>query len=215
MKDKIILIGGGGHCKSCIDVIEQAAKFHIAGIIDVRKKLHHKLLNYEVIGTDDDLSEMILKYEYFLITLGQVKSPDKRIRLFEYIKNSGAKLPAIISPLAYVSRHAEIGQGTIIMHHTLVNAGAQIGNNCIINSKALIEHDAVIGDHCHISTGAIINGGVTIDQKSFVGSNAVTRENMAIGNNAILGAGSIITKNVPRNSMIHQNLRVEQDKHAL
>ena len=29
-----ILIGGGGHCKSVIDVIEQEAKFEIAGIVD-------------------------------------------------------------------------------------------------------------------------------------------------------------------------------------
>jgi len=31
---KIILIGAGGHCKSVIDVIEQEARFEIAGIID-------------------------------------------------------------------------------------------------------------------------------------------------------------------------------------
>ena len=36
---KIILIGAGGHCKSCIDVIEEEKKFEIVGIIDnFRKK---------------------------------------------------------------------------------------------------------------------------------------------------------------------------------
>jgi len=33
MKEQIILIGGGGHCKSCIDVIEQKGRFAIAGTI--------------------------------------------------------------------------------------------------------------------------------------------------------------------------------------
>lgn len=37
-KLKIILIGGGGHCHSVIDVIEQENRFNIAGIID--KKEH-------------------------------------------------------------------------------------------------------------------------------------------------------------------------------
>ena len=32
MKKKIILIGGGGHCKSCIDVIEGENKFEIANL---------------------------------------------------------------------------------------------------------------------------------------------------------------------------------------
>jgi len=49
MKEKIILIGGGGHCKSCIDVVEQQGKYQIAGIVDLPEKLHQKLLGYEVI----------------------------------------------------------------------------------------------------------------------------------------------------------------------
>ena len=35
---KIILIGAGGHCVSCIDVIEMQRKFKIVGLIDNKKK---------------------------------------------------------------------------------------------------------------------------------------------------------------------------------
>ena len=139
---KIILIGGGGHCKSCIDVIEQEGKYRIAGIVDMAEKMHQKVLGYEVIATNDDLPHLVKEYENFLITLGQIKSPDKRIRIFQTLKESEAKLPIIISPFAYVSKHAEIGDGTIIIHNALINAGAKIGSNCIINTKALVEHDA-------------------------------------------------------------------------
>ena len=34
-KPEIILVGGGGHCKSCIDVIEAEGRFIIKGIIDL------------------------------------------------------------------------------------------------------------------------------------------------------------------------------------
>ena len=165
--DKIILIGGGGHCKSCIDVIEQEGRFKIAGIVDVSEKLHQEILGYEIIATDDDLPGLVNEYENFLITLGQIKNPEKRIRIFQTLKESGVKLPVIISPLAYVSRHAKIEEGTIVMHYALVNAGAKIGKNCIINTRALIEHDAFIGDHCHIATGAVINGGVKVGPGTF------------------------------------------------
>ena len=69
---KIILTGGGGHCKSCIDVIEQAGTFQIVGIVDVPEKLHQKILGYEIIATDDDLSDLIKEYDYFFITLARV-----------------------------------------------------------------------------------------------------------------------------------------------
>jgi sugar O-acyltransferase (sialic acid O-acetyltransferase NeuD family) len=197
MKEKIILIGGGGHCKACIDVIELSGHFHIEGIIDVPDKLHQKLLGYEIIATDDDLPQLVNENKNFLVTLGQIKSPEKRTRFFQILKDLKAKLPIIISPLAYVSRHAQIDEGTIVMHHALVNAGAHVGESCIINTKALVEHDAVIGDHCHISTGAIVNGGVTVGSGTFFGSKSVSKEYVKIGRNVVIGCGEKITKNIP------------------
>jgi len=196
MKENIILIGGGGHCKSCIDVIEQEGKFKIAGVVDLPNKLHQKVLNYEIIATDKDLPQLVNEYENFLITIGHIKSSEKRENIFQTLKELGAELGVIISPLAYVSKHAEVGEGTIVMHHALINAGAKIGSNCIINNKALIEHDAIICDHCHIATGAIINGGGKVDRGTFFGSNAVCKEYIEIGKNRVIGCGTKIIKNV-------------------
>lgn len=192
----LILIGGGGHCKSCIDVIEQEEKYQIAGIVDVPEKIHQKILGYEIIATDDDLPDLVKEYDYFFITLGQIKSPDKRIRLFKKVKKLSGKLSVIISPLAYVSRYAKIEDGTIVMHYALVNAGAKVGKNCIINTKALVEHDAIIEDHCHIATGAIVNGGVKVGSGTFFGSNSVSKEYIEIGENSVIGCGAKITKNI-------------------
>jgi sugar O-acyltransferase (sialic acid O-acetyltransferase NeuD family) len=190
MKPKLILLGGGGHCVSCIDVIEQGNKFEIAGIVD-NDIAGGMLLGYPVLGSDADLEVLRSSYDYALVTVGQIKSPSIRIRLFEYARSLGYTLPTVISPRAYVSRHASMGDGTIIMHNALINARAAIGRNCIINSKSLVEHDAVIEDNCHISTGAIINGGAIVRQGTFVGSNAVTREAVETNENDFIKAGSL------------------------
>ena len=92
MKEKIILIGGGGHCKFCIDVIEQSGICKIAGIVDLPEKLHQKILGYEIIATDDDLPRLINEYKNFLITLGQIKSPEKRIRIFSNTERIRGKI---------------------------------------------------------------------------------------------------------------------------
>ena len=173
---KLILIGGGGHCKSCIDVIEQEGKYTIVGILDYMQLVGQSLLDYEFIGTDDDMDKFIADGCTFLVTVGQIRSAGIRKRLFKQLQDKNATIATIISPHAYVSRHANIAQGTIIMHDALVNAAAKVGENCIINSKALIEHDAVIEDHCHISTAAVVNGGTRIKEGTFFGSNAVSKE---------------------------------------
>ena len=190
MKAKLILIGGGGHCAACIDVIEQENKFEIAGIVD-KDTTSGMLLGYPILGCDVDLDALRSSYDYALVTVGQIKSPSTRIRLFVYTKSLGFILSTVISPRAYVSKHALIAEGTIIMHDALVNARAAIGRNCIINSKSLVEHDAVIEDNCHISTGAIINGGAKVRQGSFVGSNAVTKEAAETKENDFIRAGSL------------------------
>jgi len=190
---EIILIGGGGHCKSVIDVIELEGKFKIAGIIEKDKTLiGQKVLNYEIIGSDEDLEKLREKYKYAFVTVGQIKSPNLRIKIYEKLKKLNFKLPIIISPLAYVSKYSKIEEGTIIMHHALVNANVKVGKNCIINSKVLIEHDAVIEDFCHISTAGVINGGVCVKRGSFIGSNAVTKEYIEIKENSFIKAGSLV-----------------------
>jgi len=193
MKD-IILIGGGGHCRSVIDVIEQEGKFKILGIVDRPELVGSDVLGYSVIGVDSDLADLAKKCQYALVTVGHIKSPLLRIKLFELAKNSGFILPNIVSPRAYIAKYVVFGQGSIIMHDALINVNTEIGDNCIINSKALIEHDCRICDHCHISTGAIINGGVTVKSRCFIGSGAITKESILIDENNFIKAGSLIKR---------------------
>ena len=188
---KLILLGGGGHCKSCIDVIEQEGKYEIAGILDNEKLIGQKLLGYDFIGTDDDITKFSNEGYTFLITVGQIKSSTIRKNIFALLSKNHAQVATVMSPRAYISKHANIGKGTIIMHDALVNASASIGENCIINSKALIEHDAVIEDFCHISTSAVINGGVKVKEGTFFGSNAVSKEYIETDINDFIKAGSM------------------------
>lgn len=191
MKD-ILLIGAGGHCQSCIDVIEQIGGWRIAGIVDSKESSISDVMGYPVIGTDENLSDLRRKYDRAFVTIGQITSAEIRIRLFKKLKSLGFKQPTFVSPFAYVSKHAIVGDGTIIMHHALINTNAKIGNNCIINTKALIEHGAVVQDHCHISTGAIINGEVIIGEQSFIGSRVVTKQTVSIPTQSFIKAGSLV-----------------------
>ena len=190
---KIILVGGGGHCHSCIDVIESSGFFKIVGIVEQPgKNKENSILGYPIIGYDNELATLKKNFDYALVTVGQIGSGIVRQRLFKYLKELNFILPVIISPLAYVSKHAAIGEGTIVMHQVIVNAGAHIGNNCILNTKCLIEHDAVVGDYTHISTAAVLNGDSTIGSRCFVGSNATIVNGAKLPDDYFFKAGTLI-----------------------
>ena len=201
-KQKLILVGGGGHCKSCIDVIELEGKYEIVGIIDLPEKKGEKILSYEVIGNDDEYETYKQQGCEFLITVGQIKTASVRKKIFGKLKSIDATIATVISPLAYVSKYASVAEGTIVMHNAFVNAGAEVGVNCILNTGCVIEHDAEIGEYCHISTNAVVNGDCKIGDETFVGSNATISSQVNVGENVIIGAGSVVIKSIENNCAV-------------
>ncbi|MGX5690567.1 acetyltransferase [Arcticibacter tournemirensis] len=194
---KIILIGAGGHCKSCMDVIASAGEYAIESIVDVPEKSGHKILSSYISATDEDIPRLVKNKDCtFLITLGQIKTPDRRKELYLFLKELGATLAVVISKSAYVSSYSQIGDGTIVMHNALVNADSSIGSNSIINTGALIEHDCVIGSNVHVSTQSIVNGGCTIGEGTFIGSNSVINNNISIVSGVVIGSGSVVIRNI-------------------
>ena len=198
----LLLIGGGGHCRSCVEVIETHNDYGIAGIVLPDASSTEPVLDYPVLGTDKELEKLLSKTPGALVAVGQISSPDIRIRIFTELKKLNAELPVIIASTANCSRYASVGYGTIVMHGALINASANIGENCIINSLALVEHDVNIEPHCHIATGALVNGGVQVGMGSFVGSGAVIREGVRIGSRAVIGAGQVVMSDVPESTVL-------------
>lgn len=196
-RENLVLIGGGGHCQSVIDVIELENRYNIMGILDVNIPLGQTILGYKVIGEDKDISKFSRKENvYFLITVGQIKSNTTRILIHGILKDNKCKLATVISPRAYISPNSIIKSGTVIHHDVFINAGVEIGENCIINTKAIIEHGVKVGDFCHISTGAIVNGEAKIANGCFLGSNSTISNSIFISKNTIISAGKFVKENI-------------------
>lgn len=190
----LVLIGGGGHCKSVMEAAESAG-YQILGVLDMPEEVGKEVLSTKVIGTDDDIPTYADKAE-FVITVGFIKNPNTRIKLYNKVKEAGGKLATIIASTAYVSKYTTIGEGTVVMHHAFVNAGAKVGNNVILNTFTNIEHDAVIGDQCHISTGTMVNGDCKVGDRCFIGSQSVLANGITVGDDIIVGAGSLVRKSI-------------------
>lgn len=188
-KSNLIIVGAGGHARSCIDIIENQNNLQIVGLVSLINQIKEVNLGYPIIGIDSDLPSLAKMYQFAFIGIGQLGNADRRINLYNLLVQLGFKLPTIISPTSYISKYATLGNGTIAMHGATINAGASIGVNCIINSHALVEHDSQVGDHCHISTGVILNGSVEVGCGSFIGSGSKIKHGIRIGRNCVVGMG--------------------------
>lgn len=202
---KILLIGGGGHCKSVIDCVITNHQFSKIGIVDNDKSLS-SVLGIFVVGCDNDLESLFEKgYRYAFIAIGNSDSQMLRKGLYKKIKAIGYELPKIIDSTAIVSKNTELDCGVFIGKHSIINANTKIGKCSIINTGAIIEHDCMISKFVHIAPGAVLNGNVKIGNNTFVGSNSVIRQQLKIGKNAIIGLGSVVTKDIMDNSLAYGN----------
>lgn len=190
----IILIGGGGHCKSVIEAAISSNQT-IAGILDLSVNVGNEILGFKILGTDNDISAYAQTHD-FIITVGNIKDTNLRRQIAQKITTANGCLTTIIAKTAHVSQFAKLGDGTVVLHGAMVNAGALIGQNCIINTLTNIEHDAIIGDFCHISTGAMVNGDCTVGEDTFLGSQSVMLNGSKIPNGCVIAAGSFVRKTI-------------------
>lgn len=206
MKNNILLIGGGGHCKSIIDTIKTSTNYNIVGIIDKKENIGKKILDIDIIGTDDKLKffrEEGIKYAFLSVgSIGEIKL---RYDLYTLAKKLGYEFPNIIDSSSILANDIKLGTGNFIGKGVIINSNVRVLNNCIINTGAILEHDCEIKDFCHIAPGTVISGNVKVGKNSHIGTNATVIQNIRIGDNTIIGAGSVVIKNIDSNKKAYGN----------
>ena len=206
MSKKILLIGGGGHCKSVLDSLLRLNQVSEIGIIDKKENIGEEVLGFSVIGCDDDLSKLFDDgYKHAFVTVGSIGNPILRIKLFTMLSEIGFKIPNIIDPSAVVSRHIKMETGIFVGKNAVINAGSTIHKGAIINTGAIIEHDCLVEEFAHIAPGSVLCGEVQVGKNTHIGANCVIKQQLTIGSNSIIGMGSVVTKNIEDNIIAYGN----------
>lgn len=190
---KILLLGGGGHCRSVLDSLMAMSCFSAIGIVD--KKCNSTTI--PIVGEDSDLERLYADgYTDAFITVGSIGDVTIRRRLYEHIKQIGFYIPNIIDITSVVSPSADLGEGIFVGKKAVINADARIGNCAIINTTAVIEHECRIGDFVHVATGSILCGNVSVDNGTHIGAGSVIKQGVHIGTNTMIGMGSVVLKDM-------------------
>lgn len=192
---KIILIGGGGHAHSIIDV---AGSENIAGYVSPQPAESMAPLAW--LGNDNSFindarksADTLPSVHITLISGRDGKMYPRRALLSRY---ADFNHPSVVASDATISSTASIAEGCAIMHLAYIGPGTTIGQFSVVNTGAIIEHDVHIGANTFIGPGAVICGGVTIGDDCYIGAGAKIRNGIAIANGTILGMGAVATSNI-------------------
>jgi sugar O-acyltransferase (sialic acid O-acetyltransferase NeuD family) len=191
------IIGTGGHAKSLYDIVKKKTKIYF---FDKSKKVFYVgNKKFTVISDIEIIKNNQKKISKAIVAIGD---NNLRRKYFIMLKKKQIKLAKLVHPQAYCGFGVKIGEGTVLMHGTLINTDTEIGDNCIINSNSSIDHDCIIKNHSHICPGVTIAGNVVIGKNCWIGLGAKIIQNCVIGDNVFVAAGAVVTKNIKSNSFV-------------
>jgi len=212
MAKKIILVGGGGHCKVIIDAIRKSKEFDIIGITDPQL-VGQKISGIPVLGNDDELPSLFKEgVKYAFIGVGSVGDCTARKNIDANLNRIGFELPVIVHPKAVVGSDVELGKGTFVAAGAVINPGVKTGMNVIVNTCASIDHDCVMGDFAHIAPGVTLSGGVSVGDETHIGTGANVVQNIKIGKRCMISAGFTVFRDVADESKARLSVAYADEK---
>lgn len=197
-QDSVVLLGGGGHARECIDIIESAGLLRIAGIVDTRAAPGSMIDGYPVLGDNAILDGLpAAGHNQLILAYGISGSQKARGEHFAQLIGRGFQFPSVVHARAAVNRHARLGSCVQVMAGALIGSQAGIGDGCIVNSNAVVSHDCLLADNVHVAPGALLAGGVRVGRDTVIGMGATVYMRVRIGSGVIIYNGANVFADVP------------------
>ncbi len=194
-RKKLLMIGGGGHCKSVLDCVLESSIYSDVAIVDYDSSLN--TMGVRVIGDDNDLFDLHKNgWTDAFISVGSVEPAILRQKLYRMVKEIGFYVPSIVDDTAVIAKEVKMAEGVFVGKKSVINAGTNAGVCSIFNTGCIVEHDCYIGDFAHVSPGAVLCGNVKIGNNSHIGAGSVIRQGITVGEKSMVGAGSVVVKDV-------------------
>lgn len=194
---RILLVGGGGHCKSVLDSLLASQVYSDIGLVE-KENINVTIRGIKQVGTDAELPSLFAAgWTDAFITVGSIGNTMLRRKLYRKVKELGFSVPNIADRTAIIAADVPFPEGAYIGKLSVINPGTVIGVCSIINTSVIVEHDCTIGDFVHVSPGSVLCGHVTIGDDTHVGAGTIVRQQLTVGKETIIGIGSVITKNIP------------------
>ncbi|WP_298862747.1 acetyltransferase [uncultured Gimesia sp.] len=201
--NSIILLGGGGHAKVLIDLINQRNDYQITGILDPDLEVGLQIKGISVLGTDAELSELYDQgIRNVAIAVGSVQCNLLRKSLFDQSREVGFEIPALVHPRSLVSLDVKISAGVQVMAGAIIQTDSTLGEGVVINTGVQVDHDCCIGSQAFLSPGVVLSGGVTVGNNAFLGAGAVVIQGVEIGENAVVAAGAVVVQDVANGALV-------------
>ncbi|EGR1581859.1 acetyltransferase [Vibrio parahaemolyticus] len=193
MNKTCAILGASGHGKVVAEIAELNGYTNIEFFDDRWPELQN-VEHWPVKGNSETLLKVASHFNLTVIAIG---NNEVRLEKQKLLSIAGAKFSVLEHPRATISRHSQLGVGTVVMAGAVINPFVKVGKACIINTASTIDHDCSLADGVHVSPGCNLAGGVTVGEGTWLGIGSQVKQLISIGAGVIVGAGATVVNRVP------------------
>jgi sugar O-acyltransferase (sialic acid O-acetyltransferase NeuD family) len=198
---RVVIIGAGGHAREVADILRDRA----------REGAGPRLLGFVADDPENYPAEVdgvpfLGDWGWFdtadlegLAVACAVGLPQLRRHLAGRAEARGLSFASAVSPLAYVSPAASLGEGVMVFPHAFVSAGSSLGDHSVVNVGASVSHDARVGRFATLGPGARVAGHASVGEGCYLGVGSSVIDRVSIGAWATVGGGACVTQDLPEN----------------
>ncbi|HEV2862301.1 MAG TPA: acetyltransferase [Pyrinomonadaceae bacterium] len=198
---RVVIVGAGGHAREVAEILSQRE----------RERAGPRLLGFVADDPENYPAEIggvpfLGDWAWFdgadpegLAVVCAVGLPQLRKYLVGRAAARGFRFASAVSPLAYVSPEAHLGEGVMVFPQAFVSAGSHLGDHAVVNVGASVSHDTGVGRYATLGPGVRVAGRVSVGEGSYLGIGASVIDRVSIGAWATVGGGACVTRDLPDN----------------
>jgi sugar O-acyltransferase (sialic acid O-acetyltransferase NeuD family) len=196
---RVVIVGAGAHGREVAEILRHRAQTEgrvlIAGFIDDDRSLWRSTIDELPVLGDWTWFEGVNRDEIAVVCSSGFSETRKQIA--SRAESYALTFASAISPLAYLSPRAAIGEGVVIYPNATVCRGSSIGNHVLINAGSVVSHDDKLGAYVTLNPGVHLAGNVSVGEGSYLGMGSNVIQGVSIGAWATVGAGAAVISDLP------------------
>lgn len=194
--NRLVIIGAGSFAREVAWLVEEinevGPKWEFLGFTD-DSVTGETVEGYKILCSVKEIDQLSPR-PMLVCAIG---NPNTRKKVVQPLEDQGYAFATLVHPSVMMSRHVQIGHGSIICAGTILTTNVSIGNHCILHLNCKVGHDTRLGDYSSLMPATNLAGNVTVGEGCYFGLNSAVINDVAVGEWSVIGAGAVVVKDIP------------------
>jgi len=203
MKRSVVVIGGGGHGREVLDVIDahnsagRPEGLDVLGVVDDGpSELTHARLKQRGVPFLGSLRQWLSENTREVGYVIGIGDGTARRSIDRAMTRAGLEAVSLVHPASTAGFGVSLAPGAVVFAGAVLATNIQIGRHTHVHRCATVGHDCSLGDFVTVNPSASISGDCVVEDHVMIGVGAAILQGLTVGRGATVGGSACVVRDV-------------------